>query len=144
MPLIHLIYVSTARDELAAEELASIMSASVRNNSAQAVTGMLLYAGGNFMQVLEGPEQAVEETYRRVAKDPRHHGLFVLERGPIASRSFDAWSMGFRRLGREELVNHRAYAPFFERGFDPQTLGAKPGLAMEILQTFAVTQRETM
>lgn len=141
MPLIHLIYVSSARDELAADELASIMTASVRNNASRAVTGMLLYAGGNFMQVLEGPEQAVEGTYQRLAKDPRHCGLFVLERGPIASRSFDGWSMGFRRLGREELAAHRGYAPFFERGVDPQTLAAQPGLAMEILQSFAATQR---
>lgn len=141
MPLMHIIYVSTARDELAADELAAIMTSSVRNNAAVAVSGMLLYAGGNFMQVLEGPEKAVEETYARISRDPRHHGVFVLERGPIAARSFESWGMGFRRLGREELASHRGFAPFFERGFDPRVIGAKPGLAMEILQTFAATQR---
>lgn len=54
MALIHLIYVSTAREEFDETELARILDTAVRRNGERNVTGMLLYAGGTFMQVLEG------------------------------------------------------------------------------------------
>ncbi|HNJ76842.1 MAG TPA: BLUF domain-containing protein [Azospira sp.] len=68
MSLIHLIYVSTAQGELDDVDLDRIMDSSVRRNTAARITGMLLYAGGNFMQVLEGEEADVDATMY-VAKD---------------------------------------------------------------------------
>lgn len=141
MSLIHLIYVSTACQELETPELDHILDASVRHNAPQQITGMLLYAGGSFMQVLEGEEAAVDETLGRIVKDSRHTDLTIIERMPIASRSFSEWSMGFRRLSREDAATHPAYVPFFVNGFDAGSIGAKPGLALEILTKFASLQR---
>lgn len=141
MALIHLIYVSTATRELDAAELDKILEASARHNTPQHVTGMLLYAEGNFMQVLEAEEEAIDETYSRIASDPRHTDLFVIEREPIERRDFDQWSMGFRRLGATEAAAHPAYAPFFERGFDAAQIGAHPGLALDMLKEFGLDQR---
>lgn len=137
MALIRLIYVSTARDEASAAELEAILASAVRNNDRNGVTGMLVYAGGGFMQVLEGEEAAVDETFRRVERDPRHRDVFVLERGPIDERSFGRWSMGFRRMGGAEATANPRWAPFFERGFDPARIGARPGLALDMLTEFA-------
>jgi hypothetical protein len=36
-----------------------------------------------------------------------------------------------------DAVAHPGYAPFFEHGLDPARLGAKPGIALELLQEFA-------
>lgn len=141
MALIHLIYVSSATAACDAVELEKILVSSARNNTPLQVTGMLLYAQGNFMQVLEGEEEAIDEIYARIAKDPRHDGLFVIEREPIEQRAFDQWSMGFRRLGATEALTHPAYAPFFERGFDAAKIGAHPGLALDMLKEFSVDQR---
>lgn len=102
---------------------------------------MLLYAGGSFMQVLEGEEAAVDEIFARVEKDPRHTGILVIERAPIAARSFERWNMGFKRLGAEEAVDRPGYAPFFERGFDAAAIGARQGLALEMLIEFGRSQR---
>jgi hypothetical protein len=96
MALIHLIYVSTASIDYDDDELDRMLESSVRHNTSQHVTGMLLYARGNFIQVLEGEDTAVDETYDRIAKDPRHKGLIVIEREPIKKRDFDQWNMGFR------------------------------------------------
>ena len=117
MALIHLIYVSSATAACDAAELEKILVASARNNAPLQLTGMLLYAQGNFMQVLEGEEAAIEQ------------------------RSFDQWSMGFRRLGATEALAHPAYAPFFERGFDAAKIGAHPGLALDMLKEFSIDQR---
>lgn len=141
MPLIHLLYVSTASADFDSTQLAQVLDSSARHNAPQEITGMLLYAAGNFMQVLEGEAAAVDETYARILKDPRHSDVFLLERAPIAQREFGQWSMGFRRLGAAESVSHPAFAPFFEGGFDAQSIGAKPGLALDMLREFGTHQR---
>lgn len=141
MTLEHLIYISTAEQEYDDAELDRILASAARNNGAQHVTGMLLYAGGCFMQVLEGEPAALDEVFARVAKDPRHKGIVLLERGPIDARSFPQWSMGFHRLGASEADAHPAFAPFFRYGFDPQQLGLHAGLALDLLLNFRADQR---
>lgn len=136
MPLIHLIYVSTAREEFDTPELDRILDTAVRRNGERRVTGMLLYAGGTFMQVLEGEAADVDETFARICRDRRHTGIILIEREAIAARSFDTWSMGFRRLGTAEAGASPGYAPFFAHGFDAAAIGAKPGLALELLLGF--------
>lgn len=143
MSLIRLIYVSSSHHDLETEELDRILASSVRHNSPQAVTGMLLYARGSFMQVLEGEERAVEETFARVEKDPRHTAIVVIERAPIAEREFERWSMGFRRLDAGDAERNPAYAPFFERGFDASAIGAHSGLALDMLTFFGISQDST-
>lgn len=96
-----LVYVSSAVTPLRPDDLAEILEASRRNNTPIGITGALLYAGGNVMQALEGPAEAVEATFRRVEVDPRHRGVMVLYRGEAEERSFPDWSMGVRTV--EEL-----------------------------------------
>jgi hypothetical protein len=141
MALIHLIYVSTAFRELDTDDLDRILESAIRRNTALNVTGMLLYADGSFMQVLEGEAAAVDEVFARVENDARHTGIFLIERSPIDERSFDRWSMGFKRLDAREAAAHPAYAPFFERGFDAARIGAHPGLAFDMLIDFSRRQR---
>ena len=137
MGLVRVIYVSTADHAVDAGALEDILDASLRNNEPNGLTGMLLYAGGSFMQVLEGEEADVDATLARVRRDPRHSDVFEIDRSPIDERSFANWRMGFRRLDVSDAAAHPGYAPFFQHGFDPATLGAKPGIALELLQEFA-------
>jgi hypothetical protein len=138
--LINLIYVSSARAELGSEELAHVLESSVRRNTQQHVTGALLYLNGSFMQVLEGDEAAVDETYARILQDPLHTGLILIERAPIKARSFGSWGMGFKRLGAADVAAYPAYFPLFGEGFDATAIGAKKGFALAILTRFALNQ----
>jgi hypothetical protein len=140
--LFHLIYVSTAREELSVAELDRILESAAKHNAVSGVTGVLLYAGGTFMQVLEGGEAEIDETFSRIREDPRHSSLIVIERTPVAERSFAQWSMGFRRVGATEAAAHPAWAPFFDPGFCARELGAKPGVALDMLKDFVRNQRE--
>ena len=97
--LVQLVYTSSAVGALAPAALADILRASRRNNEAAGITGVLLYAGGNVMQVLEGPADAVEATFQRVQGDPRHRDVTVLFRGPTDERSFPDWAMGLQHPG---------------------------------------------
>lgn len=142
MSLIHLIYVSTATHEFDTAELDGLLAQAATKNTTGALTGMLLYAGGCFMQVLEGEAADVDATFARIARDPRHSDIVVLERGPIEARSFPNWRMGFRRLDATTAAQHPAWAPFITNGFDAARLGAKPGLALDLLTSFGTTQRD--
>ena len=75
-----------------------IIRASIRNNRALDVTGLLLVHEGYFLQVLEGPAEAVQRTYGRICNDPRHTEAKVLQAGPADRRLFANWNMCARRI----------------------------------------------
>jgi hypothetical protein len=90
-----LLYISTV-SSTEAVDLDTILATSRRNNRANGVTGLLMYNGKRFLQVLEGPAEAVEATFNRIRRDSRHRGAVLLARRTIEQREFGDWSMGFR------------------------------------------------
>ena len=95
----HIIYQSTAVADLSGTELERLLHQSRTHNQAAAVTGMLLYDGGRFLQVLEGEKQAIEPIFGRILVDCRHTDVQVLANGEMERRQFGTWSMG--------LVNYK-------------------------------------
>lgn len=94
--LYHLVYHSLATTSLSEQVLASLLSQSRTWNTDHGLTGLLLYSHGNILQVLEGSQQEVEYIFNRIQRDQRHFQVTKLADGPIASRHFSQWSMGFR------------------------------------------------
>lgn len=94
-----LLYISTVSPNEAVD-LATILAIARRNNRASGVTGLLLFNGKRFLQVLEGPPEAISATYDRISRDARHRAPVILARKAISEREFGDWSMGFRD-GRE-------------------------------------------
>lgn len=82
-------------DEEILREVTQILEASQRNNVPVEVTGALMFNAGAFAQVLEGPQQGVEDTFERIQCDPRHGDVTVLQCGPTGARSFANWSMAY-------------------------------------------------
>jgi hypothetical protein len=121
--------------------LADILAASARNNAAADVTGMLLYADQQFLQVLEGPAPAVLRTYHRVHLDPRHTHMIELFHDSIGQREFGNWSMGFRKLKAQDAKDFPELAPYFRFGFNIDQIQGKPGAALELLRHFAHLQQ---
>ena len=81
--------------EEVAADVHSILATSRRNNARDGITGGLLFSEGCFAQVLEGPLDAVESAFERIQCDERHSDVTVLQSGPVATRNFPDWSMGF-------------------------------------------------
>lgn len=92
------IVVYTSAALRAAPDLEGILEVSRRNNAANGLTGILLFAEGNFIQALEGPKEALDATYARIAADPRHRQIIDLFRAPLLARNFPDWSMGCHKL----------------------------------------------
>lgn len=92
--MIRLLYISTARELVTPAMLADILRSSRRNNAACDVTGLLIVGGRRFLQALEGPQAAVETTFKRIHMDPRHFAVVQLAREAITERQFPDWAMG--------------------------------------------------
>ena len=90
-----LIYISDARPGLSSDEIDNILDASRKNNALADISGVLVAAGGKFLQALEGPFDRVEERFAIIAKDTRHLNVTRMMAMPIERRSFAEWSMGW-------------------------------------------------
>ncbi len=97
-------YVSAASWNLLDEQLDHIVSEARRVNTLNGVTGVLLYCDGNFMQYLEGEENAVMETYDRIRASESHYQINELMNQPILEREFGDWAMGLSRPTPDEFV----------------------------------------
>ena len=94
-----LLYISTARAIITQDVIDDILRVSRRNNAAVGVTGLLIVGGKRFLQVLEGTDLAVAQTFDRIQRDPRHFAMVSLARQTITERSFGSWSMGYQAGG---------------------------------------------
>ena len=70
---------------------------------------MLLYREGKFMQTLEGPEIEVQRLREKIRNDPRHGEFTILMEAPIVERSFANWSMGFKKITQDTVVDVPGY-----------------------------------
>lgn len=77
----------------------SVIAQSIQKNRLVDVTGFLVAGEGRFLQLLEGPEAAVRETYARIGLDPRHADLVLIQEASVDRRLFRDWNMGQHRLG---------------------------------------------
>ena len=104
--MLRLIYFSNAQLGLNSQDLENIMTFSVSNNAATGITGILLFNGLNFLQILEGDEKKVDFLYARICADQRHSGLVVLQRKEISVLSYPQWGMKLKEIGFEADSNH--------------------------------------
>ncbi|MEJ7933615.1 BLUF domain-containing protein [Sphingobium sp. AN558] len=95
MSLHQIMYISTATAAVDADQCRAIAYAAAINNRRQDVTGLLLFNSKRFLQVLEGPRDAVERIYAHIGGDARHRALVTLREGSIAAREFGDWGMAF-------------------------------------------------
>lgn len=98
MSVYQLLYVSGAAGVVTDDDIEQILTASRKNNAARGVTGMLLYADGAFIQVLEGEESDVKAIARRIQRDRRHRNYMVLCEQFAQERAFADWQMGCKKL----------------------------------------------
>jgi hypothetical protein len=89
-------------------QVMDILATAWRKNRQRNLTGALLFSDGCFAQVLEGPREALEETFEAIECDPRHSDVTILHFHPVDERSFPGWSMAF--AGEDEAVRARAIA----------------------------------
>ncbi|WP_349360398.1 BLUF domain-containing protein [Stappia sp.] len=77
------------------EEIDRLLLTARRNNARDGVTGALLLAGTTYFQILEGPQEAVTYTFRRIARDRRHMDLTLIDERDDTARLVPGRSLYF-------------------------------------------------
>ena len=131
--LTQLIYVSSVKNLMAEDELIDLLEAARVANVSHAITGLLLYNDGNFMQVIEGEKNNVEQLLKNLENDIRHTGMIVMLKEEIIRRNFSKWSMGFRDISRENIEGFSSFLKYHASEDEDKIL---PGKAKTILMSF--------
>jgi hypothetical protein len=114
-----LIYISTAPD-LLREQVQDILSVCAQNNEALGVTGLLLYNGRNFLQLLEGEGAVLAELMAKIEVDPRHAGVTTLYRKDVAERACPNWSMRLIEIAADRAARREQVGQDLPRSLDTE------------------------
>ncbi|MGB3626084.1 MAG: BLUF domain-containing protein [Henriciella sp.] len=129
-----LAYVSTAHKQVSSSELQYILEAAIRNNTAANVTGILLYNGASFLQVLEGPEKSVSEIYARICADERHSHIVTILKESSSRRLFEDAPMSLQAVPSD--VGKLPKGVTRADNIDLYLPSALPGYLRQILKSF--------
>ncbi|CDK98692.1 protein of unknown function [Magnetospirillum gryphiswaldense MSR-1 v2] len=93
--MIQIIYASAEAKRMTNSELTELLEKAREKNEQLNITGFLLYDDSSFLQVLEGPDAAVEAVMGAIMRDDRHTNIRLLSQKQIAEREFGEWAMAF-------------------------------------------------
>ncbi|MEJ2681203.1 MAG: BLUF domain-containing protein [Gammaproteobacteria bacterium] len=114
--LVHCIYASGVAKEFSTLEIEELLSKAREKNARLGVTGILLFEGGSFFQVLEGDAETIKKLYKTIRSDSRHQRITKLIFEPIKTREFADWSMGLAVVSMKKLNKIEGLNDFFRDG----------------------------
>jgi hypothetical protein len=84
--------------DLSGEDVEAILRTARASNALDGITGLLVFNGTHFMQVVEGAPHAIDDLIDRLRRDRRHSGLEIRDEREIEQRFFPDWSMELVRV----------------------------------------------
>ena len=134
MELKSLTYTSWARPTLGPEDVEAILRSAQINNPLDGITGIMIFNGTAFMQVLEGSETGVRDLFQRLVNDQRHSNITIRREQMIAARSFPDWSMAYLRLEDRTFVGKKAVQRALLRDLPQPILNLMMGMSYAVGQ----------
>lgn len=102
--------------------LRKIIASAKLNNRANGVTGGLMFNRHYFGQVLEGTRTSVSDLFCKIAQDPRHRSIVIVEAVAVDSLLFDRWAMG---LAEKSAIAEKLNEKYgHQQGYDPTRMNA--------------------
>lgn len=104
--MFQLAYISFAADNFdpnGNEGIDNILKVANQNNQEKQISGMLLFKGGVFIQLLEGAKDEALELYGKIASDLRHEGQKILLKQECEERLFADWTMAYQNVSDIDL-----------------------------------------
>ena len=86
---------SVPSSTFSAARLGEIVAPARWNNECNRVSGMLLYTGVHFLEILEGEESVLNEMWSRLQHDDRHASLVRIGDEACNERHFSDWKMAY-------------------------------------------------
>lgn len=135
-----IIYRSHIADDVPVKILEELAVKANKVNELFDVTGILLFNGTHFFQVLEGPEKAVRTIYDRLCDDSRHHNIVELMRDYAPSRRFG--NVGMELFDLRQYDKATVLQAVFDKGTSKYQL-TYDDRALRFIRTFVeATEKE--
>jgi hypothetical protein len=115
-----LTYTSRARLDLSNGELGEIHQTARHLNALDGITGLLVFDGVRFLQIVEGAEEAVDSLVARLRADPRHSAFEIRDQRFVSARSFPEWSMELVRVSAGYQNARAEIEPLLPAGVAPE------------------------
>lgn len=93
-----LLFTSKAVKELTPQDLIHIHNQGARNNLKNDITGLLLYHNGEFVHLMEGEKQKVQDMCSKILLDKRHTDISLLLQDTTKRKYFENWSIAFQHF----------------------------------------------
>ena len=132
-----ILYRSHLHDHVAIKTLEDMVAKANNKNQSSDVTGILLFDGLHFCQLLEGPRDAVQSIYDRICQDARHHNLVELMHDFAPTRRFG--KVGMELFDLREHDKDTVLQAVLDKGTSRYQLTYKDR-ALQFLRTFVVAR----
>ncbi len=136
------LYASRALCEFSPTALDALLDHARERNHARELTGLLVYGHGGFVQVVEGPEEAVDALFSRIARDPRHEVLMHTTR-PVDTRHFPEWRMGYVRLDLAHSIAPNGFLDLLDADVELASLPGLDPLARALIEGLRTADRQS-
>ena len=93
-----IVYKSKAISNIGLTQIEAMLEKARLFNSANNITGCLLFYEGEFIQYMEGNQVKVLKLFDKISLDKRHTKVQLLSHGQIEKREFNNWSMAFKSV----------------------------------------------
>ena len=128
-----ILYRSHLDEHVPVRVLEDIVARANTKNALSDITGILLFDGRHFFQLLEGPDRAVRHIYERIRQDARHHNLVELMHDFAPARRFGNTGMELFDLRQHE--RSRVLQAVLDKGTSRHQL-TYDDRALQFLRTF--------
>lgn len=126
--LVQIIYISRSTFESTdtinkiEPNIVRILSKSRINNRKNGLVGVMYFGDGAFFQCLEGDEEAINNLFAKIEKDPRHKDIKLISRKYISELSFPNWSMKYALFDKKmgKYLKDNGYQTFDPYAFIPE------------------------
>jgi len=108
-----IVYVSTASQNLEKDEIEGILNTSKEWNNDNNITGLLLFSGGNFFQIIEGEKGKILELFEDIQTDKRHHNIMQIFGKEIYKDAYDGYDSDF--VAEEENIDTSRFQHYLDQ-----------------------------
>jgi Sensors of blue-light using FAD len=140
--LVRCLYASRGSKQIGEPVLDTILKQSRRNNAKNGITGMLCFANGIFVQVIEGGRAEVSRLLAKIMRDERNADVEILLFQEISERRFGNWTMGLVNIGSVNPALLLKYSERSELNPFACTGEAMMALFLEIAESGAIAHRQ--
>ncbi|ORM68285.1 diguanylate phosphodiesterase [Pantoea rwandensis] len=132
-----IIYRSHLHDSVPIKTLEDMVAKANNKNQSSDVTGILLFDGRHFFQLLEGPRKTVQSIYDRICVDARHHNLVELMHDFAPTRRFG--NLGMELFDLREHDKATVLQAVLDKGTSRYQL-TYDDRALQFLRTFVIAR----